>query len=163
MYKISTIFVWSGKSTNPLRTREGGPNMRVGDWGGQGVIVTRPCILDHVRKDQVKNRCKSECWWCWQRWCRCFFKRITFEERLYYYYDQKGGRDLRIVVASAETLFAPLNCLPLLKFCFSSFSLSTLLFPLFYRFFFFVFFHLISFPSFFRCDIVRATELPSSS
>ena len=61
-----------------------------------------------------------------------FFKRITYEERLYYYYDQKDGRALRIVVASAETLFAPLNCLPILIFCFSSFPL---LFPLILSFF----------------------------
>ena len=39
--------------------------MRVGDREGQGVIVTTVLILDHVRKDQVKNRCKSD--WCHQR------------------------------------------------------------------------------------------------
>ena len=61
------------------------------------------------------------------------FKRIILEERLYY--DQKGGRALRIVVASAETLFAPLNCLPLLRFCLSSFFPPVLLFPLFLSFF----------------------------
>ena len=198
---------------SPLNTR-GGPNMRVGDWEGQGVIVTRPCILDHVRKDQVKNRCKSECWWCWQRWYRCFLsvshskkgcitimtKRTAGLCALLWLPQRHCSRHwtaflflnfafllflspscyflffivffLRIFPShffplffSAVTLFAPLNCLPLLRFFFPPFPFFPSYFLFFHRFSIRVGYFSSSFlsPLFFRCDIVRATELPSYS
>ena len=152
MYKICTIFVWSGKSTNHLWTREGPQyasgwlrgagchcHHRLDSWsrskisskemlciyqsGDDGdkddhrVIVTSVCIeswffikmllyfvvhqrggdddgddhkqpassllsLDHVRNDQVKNRCTSEWWWCWQRWYWCCFKAYHIRRKV---------------------------------------------------------------------------------
>ena len=52
-------------------------------------------------------------------------KPITFEERLCYYYvlRPKGRPGFAHCCGfRSSTLFAPLNCLPLLKICFSSFS-----------------------------------------
>ena len=65
------------------------------------------------------------------------------------YYDQKGGRALRIVVVSAKTLFAPLSCLPLLKFCFSSFYPVSCYISSFLSFFFLHIFPPHFFPLFF--------------
>ena len=184
MYKLCTIFVWSGKSTNRLWTREGAPicewviergrvslspdpaflitfekiksrivvNQSVDDADSDDIDVFFSSV-SHSKKGCITIMTKRTAGLCallWlpQRHCSRHWTAFLFLDFVFPPFPFFPLISSFFIVSqfasgifpphffplffSAVTLFAPLNCLPILIFCFSSFPLF---FPLILSFF----------------------------